>query len=142
MIVLIYLFTFLYFLTDACLRCSDRSFKLDKHFTSKLLQSEYEQMYIQPKFKLEMAYAILTSSLLICLTFSAGMPILYFIFGFQMLLQFWGDKYLLFRYFSKTNEYTAQLSKSCAEMIQIGILIHFLSAIIMYANNGDILKSE
>lgn len=79
---------------SGCLRCLDRGCTCDKRKTKKLLQEDYEGVYIGPDFIMEIRYSQIISNIYITLLYSSGMPILYPILVIIVFLTYWIDKYL------------------------------------------------
>lgn len=61
----------------AVTKCCDRSCTTDKRRTKKLLQSEYDSLYIGPEFLIEVRYSQVLTSIYIMMLYSSGMPLLY-----------------------------------------------------------------
>lgn len=72
----------------------DRGFTCDKRNTRKLVQEDYEKVYLGEEFLLEFRYAQLVNSIYICFMLSSGIPLLYFITFLTFLVTYWIDKYL------------------------------------------------
>lgn len=104
-----------------CLRCCDRGCcrchtKLDtankqddRVATSKHLQSELAALYTGPQISSAYVYAQLFTTLMSCLTFSAGMPILYPIAALFYLLHYLVYHCLFLRFYAKTAQFNEQL---------------------------------
>lgn len=95
-------------------RFKDRGYKLhikknqedsddDEVNTQQLTQDDLETLYKGEEFKGDKSISRMTSILLICLAFSSGMPILYFI-GFLFFFATYAiNKVMLMQYYQKTN---------------------------------------
>jgi len=59
-------------------RCYDRRCTTDPKKTRQIVQEDYERIYTGPQFDLSVRYASAVSLVLLVLTYSAGMPVLYF----------------------------------------------------------------
>ena len=63
-----------------CRRCKDRGCTRDYRKTKTVIQEEYDEMYMEEDFEIEVRYAQVVSSFTITMMFSSGMPLLYPIF--------------------------------------------------------------
>jgi hypothetical protein len=109
-------------------RCLDRRFSMNTRRTSKIIQDDYERLYTGPNFILEVRYAQVLFTIFVTITFSSGMPLLYFVNFFVLFIQFWVDKFLVFNYYKKTIDYTKQLSASVVTLLPLAIFLHFIFA--------------
>lgn len=112
MIFVPHMFTLLQSFILFCRRCWDRKCTRSTKKTRKLIQDDYENLYTGPPFLLHVRYAQVLSTLFISLTFSSGMPILYPISALILFTEFWVNKYLVFRFYRRTPDYTKELSQS------------------------------
>lgn len=114
------------------LRCLDRRLSLNTRKTSKIIQDDYENLYTGPYFILQVRYAQVLFTIFVTITFSSGMPVLYIVNFFVLLVQFWVDKFLVFNYYRKTVDYTKQLSHSVVALLPVAIFFHFVFATYVY----------
>jgi hypothetical protein len=70
----------------------DRSYTCDKKRTKKLLQEDYEALYLGPEFLLEMRYSQAISNVYVIMLYSSGIPLLYPTGFVTFLLTYWIDK--------------------------------------------------
>jgi len=70
--------------------------------TRKIIQSEYEDLYTGPDFILQVRYAQVLATIYVTLAYSSGMPALYLLNFFILVVQYWVDKILVFNYYKKT----------------------------------------
>jgi hypothetical protein len=95
-------------------RLKDRDYKLnikknpedsdDDEVNTKLKsQDELEALYLGDNFEGEKSFSRMMSVLFICISFSAGMPILYVIAFVFFTITFITNKVLLFQFYQKTN---------------------------------------
>lgn len=80
-------------------RCCDRGCTSNKKLTKQSTQKEYEDLYTGPKFNMHVRLAQILSTVLIVLTYSSSIPVLYFIAFLTFLIMYWVDKYLIFTYY-------------------------------------------
>ena len=91
-------------------RFKDRSFKLnikknqedsddDEVNTKQLTQDDLETLYTGEKFEGDKSISRMTSTLLVCLAFSSGMPILYVIAFAFFFITYVTNKVMLMQYY-------------------------------------------
>jgi hypothetical protein len=122
-------------------RCLDRSCLLNPRRTRQIIQSDYEDLYTGPKFLLHIRYAQILSTIFVTMTYSSGLPMLYFISFISFLVTYWTDKFLVLRYFSKTEGLNKDLSKAVVSWLPLSLVLHsiFGTMIFSYPN---VLKTE
>jgi hypothetical protein len=126
MVVFPHIFTILESMQLCCKRCIDRRFSFNTKKTSKIIQSEYEDLYTGPEFILHVRYAQVLATIFVTLTYSAGMPLLYALNFVILFIQYWVDKWLVFNYYRKTAYFTRHLSKSVVDLLKYAVFTHFL----------------
>ena len=133
MLVFPHIFTLMQSIMLCMTRCIDRRFSWNTKKTSKIIQSEYEDLYTGPEFILHVRYAQVLSTIFVTLTYSSGIPGLYALNFVILFVQYWVDKWLVFNYYKKTPYFTAQLSKSVVDLLPWGVLLHALFGYIIYS---------
>jgi hypothetical protein len=101
--------------------------------TSKIIQSEYEELYTGPEFILEVRYGQVLATIFATLTFASGMPSLYALNFAILFVQYWIDKWLLFSYYKRTPQFTHHLSKSVVDLLPYAIVIHLMFAFMTFS---------
>ena len=91
-------------------------------------------MYLGGIFKGEKAYSRMMSILMVCLTYSSGMPIIYFVGFMYFTITFLVNKTMLFKYYQKTNTLSRVIPNFSVKFLNIAILIHMFFACIMFTN--------
>jgi Calcium-activated chloride channel len=99
------------FAWPACRRCCDRKCTRDMKKTKQVLQEDYEEMYTGDEFEFEVRYAEITSAFYITMMFGAGIPSLYIVMFFQMLIMYWLDKRNFIKHMKKPPRYGVELSE-------------------------------
>ena len=132
MLVFPHLFTMMQAMTLCLTRCVDRRFSLNTRKTSKIIQDDYEHLYTGPNFILQVRYAQVLFTIFVTITFSSGMPALYFVNFFVLFIQFWVDKFLIFNYYRKTIDFTKEISHSVVRLLPVAIVLHFAFATYIY----------
>ena len=85
-------------------------------------------------FKGEKNYSRMMSILMVCLTYSSGMPIVYFVGFIYFAMTYVVSKTMLFKYYFKTNTLSRVIPNYSVKFLNGAILIHFLMGCIMYTN--------
>jgi hypothetical protein len=83
---------------------------------------------------LEVHLAQVISSFYIILMFSAGMPLLYLVLFFELLIKYWVDKTWFLRLNRTPPRYGQELTDSARSKIYYGVLLHLLLGFFMYSN--------
>lgn len=126
-------------------RLKDRSFKLnikknqedsddDEVNTKQLTQDDLETLYTGEKFEGDKSISRMTSTLLVCLAFSSGMPILYFIAFAFFFITYLTNKVMLMQYYQKTNTLNRVVPMYSVYKFKIGIFFHMYFGIFMMTN--------
>ena len=126
MLVFPHVFTIFQSAGLCCLRLLDRRCTCNTKNTSKIIQSEYEDLYTGPDFILEVRYGQVLATVFVTFTFSSGMPGLYALNFMVLFVQFWVDKWLLFNYYKRSSQFTKQVSQSAVDLLPYAIVIHLL----------------
>lgn len=74
------------------------------------------------------------SILMVCLTYSSGIPILYLVGFLQFLITFVVMKTMLFKYYRKTNTLSRVTPNFSVKFLNVSILIHMIVGCIMFTN--------
>ena len=75
------------------------------------------------------------------MTYSSGMPALYFITFLFLFITYWTDKILVAKYFRKDNGYTADLSRRVVNMLPWALIVHIPIGYLMLSE-PNILQSS
>jgi len=78
----------------------------------------------------------------VCLTYSAGLPIMYIIGTFYFFITYWFDKISLMRYYQKTKVFNEELPIESVKMFKYAIMLHFLFAGVMYSSSRILISEE
>lgn len=133
MLVFPHIFTLLQSIFLGLRRCSDRRFSWNTKKTSKIIQSEYEDLYTGPEWILHVRYAQLLATIFTTFTYSPGMPALYALTFVIFFVQFWVDKWLVFNFYRKTPQFTKFLSASVVKVLPLAVFVHALFGLIMFS---------
>jgi len=85
---------FCWMIFRGCKRCRDRGCSWDMRRTKKILQVDYENVYLGPEFLMEMRYSQILSNIYIVFTYSGGLPLLYVVAFLSFFATYWVDKFL------------------------------------------------
>lgn len=102
---------------------------------SVLTQDELNKLHEGPSFEFSINYAQLMTTFFVCLTFSAGMPILYIIgmfnFGFTYLV----DKYLFINLYRIPNRLSTKIGREATGLVPWAVVLHLLMSIWAFSNS-------
>jgi hypothetical protein len=79
-------------------RFFDRRCSKNPEKTKQLLQKDYENIYTGEEFGIASLYAILIAQVMIVMTYSAAMPLLYLSLPLFCFMMYWTEKYLFLRH--------------------------------------------
>eukprot|EP00924_Labyrinthula_sp_SR-Ha-C_P002641 snap_masked-scaffold_13-processed-gene-2.23-mRNA-1 protein AED:1.00 eAED:1.00 QI:0/0/0/0/1/1/3/0/1026 len=82
---------------------------LRRRLKTPISQKGVEDLYLGPEFILSFRYAQIVLTIAFCLTYSAGIPLLYLITAFCCFGTFWVDKYLMVFHCRKPINYSNEL---------------------------------
>lgn len=133
MVVFPHIFTLLQSIFLCLRRCADRRFSWNTKKTSKIIQTEYEDLYTGPEWILQVRYAQLLATIFTTFTYSPGMPALYALTFVIFFVQFWIDKWLVFNFYRKTPQFTKFLSGSVVRLLPLAVFVHALFGLIMFS---------
>jgi hypothetical protein len=77
----------------------------------------------------------------VTMTYSSGMPILYWITFVSLVITYWTDKILVSKYFRKENGFTSDLSRNVVNMLYWAVVIHIPFGYLMLSE-PNILESS
>lgn len=86
-------------------------------------------------------YAQVFTSLLVTMTYSGGLPILYAIAFLNFFFLYWIYKVLLIKFYQKTIAFNQDLAFASIKYFKIGVFIHLIMTAFMFTNR-DILVSN
>ncbi len=114
-------------------RWLDRGFTCDMTRTSQKLQVQLEAMYTGPQMLLEERYAAHLVAFFVCVMFSAGMPVLWFIGWLSFWFAFVADKWAFIRLYRLPPKYSATLAQFATKMLPWAILVHAAIALWVFS---------
>ena len=82
----------------------------------------------------EQAYSRMISILMVSLTYSSGMPIMYFVGFCYFYITFLVNKTMLFKYYQKTNTLSRVIPNFSLKFLNAAIFVHMLFGCIMFTN--------
>ena len=93
-----------------------------------------EELYTGALFSGENAYSRMMSILMVCLTYSSGMPIIYFVGFCYFYVTFLVNKTMLMKYYQKTNTLSRVIPNFPVDFLNLSIFIHMTFGCIMFTN--------
>ena len=124
-------------------RCCDRGCRCDKRHTKKVLQEDYDELYIGPEMLMDFRYSQILTNIFVTFIYSTGMPILYLICLGSLILTFWIDKFLFINVYKKPPRYDMALMRNVRGLLKYAVFLHFAVGFYMVSNtsiltyNGD-----
>ena len=67
------------------------------------------------------------------MTYSSGLPILYFLSFLSFVVFYWIDKYLLLRYYRITPGFTSELSAKAIALLPLAVGVHCMFGIVIFS---------
>lgn len=122
-------------------RCWDRNCSFDKSRSKKLLQQEYEDLYVGPEFRLDTRLAQIIAIVWVTFMYSSGLPIMFLIALVNFSIIYWIDKYLLLRFYKTPKNYSDVSIKFTISEMKWGIIFHFIFGALMYSNERILSSS-
>ena len=112
--------------------------------TKMQTQNDLEQLYLGDKFEGEKSYSRMMSTLLVTLSFSAGMPIMYAVAAGFYIVTFFINKVLLFQFYQKTNTLNRDVPNFSMNLLNLSIVIHMIIGCFMLTNSTifDVIKEK
>jgi len=98
-------------------------------------------LYTGPEYILELRFAQVMALIFVTFTYSAGMPILYYITFISLVITYWTDKILVSKYFRKENGFTSDLSRNVVNMLYYAVVVHIPFGYVMLTE-PNILESS
>eukprot|EP01017_Pseudomicrothorax_dubius_P048060 TRINITY_DN8691_c0_g1_i1.p1 TRINITY_DN8691_c0_g1~~TRINITY_DN8691_c0_g1_i1.p1 ORF type:complete len:458 (-),score=71.24 TRINITY_DN8691_c0_g1_i1:114-1487(-) len=98
------------------------------------IQKDLNELVKYPEYNL--AYESLLTFFFLCLIFSPGMPMILVFLSFALFFLYWSEKITLLRYSSRPPAYDNKINSRVANILPFAILLHCLSAILMYSNSN------
>ena len=113
----------------------ERKLKSDVN-TRMTTQNSLEQLYTGFEMKSHFVYSHILVNFFSCLTFSAGLPLLYIIgFCFSVGL-YWVYKTLLLKYYRKTTSFNQALALQAIDIMQVSVMFHVLIGSFIFSNSA------
>mgnify|MGYP000179687617 CR=1 FL=1 len=123
-------------------RCCDRGCSFDKKKTKKLLQSEYEALYIGTNIEYENRFSVLIAMIWVVMMFSCAMPILYLAGFILCFVTYWTDKGLFVWYYRIPPRHGSDLANKARSIIEWSLLLHLFMGLYMISNPAIFTSEE
>ena len=95
-----------------------------------------DHLYLGDEFEGEKSFSRMMSTLLVCLSFSAGMPVLYVVAFVFFAVTFFINKVLLFQFYQKTNTLNRVVPQYSLTLLNNAIFIHMVLGCVMFTNES------
>jgi len=123
------------------LKCFDRHGTMNRYMTKQVIQEDYEKLYIGPEFNIQIRLGQVMTIIFVTMTYSSGLPILYFVSLIVFIVFYWTDKYMLLRFYKKSPQLTGELSKRAIQFLPMSAAVHCMFGLVMFSY-PYILKSR
>ena len=87
------------------MRCCDRSLRCDKRKSKKLLQEDYEELYVGPEYIMDARIAQIIAVTWATFMFAPALPLLYPLCVINFTVIYWYDKWLVLRFYQTPMNY-------------------------------------
>lgn len=124
-----------------CRRSWDRGCSCDRRRSKKLIQSDYEELYIGPEFALNARFAQIVAVIWVTFMYSPALPVLFPLAAVNFTLIFWVDKYLLLRFYRTPKNYDEQAIQHTLGQLKYAFLFHFVIGALVYSNRRILSSS-
>ena len=133
------------------MRKFDRSWTDDKRKSKKVLQEDYEDLYIGPEFVFDYRLGQIVAFTWVSFMYNIGMPILFLISAINFFMMYWIDKWLLLRFHKTPRNYDERTIKFSLKYMKLAFLFHAVIGYLMISNKNvltqnkffeDIIKDE
>ena len=111
-----------YFVYHATLKATEKT------PTLALTQSELNKAHLGPEFEISYRYAMIMSTIFVCMTFSTGMPILYGICGVTFYLYCVCDKYAFIKLYRNPHRFSSRIGNQATLLIPLGVALHMYAS--------------
>jgi hypothetical protein len=103
--------------------------------SKKMRQKDLQELYTGPQIKAGEKFAQMFTALTITLTYSTGLPLMYFILTLYYLFAYWFNKIMLMRYYQKTYEFNESMTINSISSFKFAIFIHMCTSIWKLSNH-------
>ena len=121
-------------------RSLDRDCTKNKRTSKKLLQRDYEQLYIGPEILMDMRLAQIIALTWVTFMYSTSIPLLFLIVSIAFSVMYWLDKYLMFRFYRLSKNYNSTPINLTTKRLRIILYFHVIVTTFTLCNK-DILDS-
>ena len=112
----------------------DRHGGCDSKRSRKIIQSEYEELYIGPEIVMDSRLAQIIACTWVTMTYCIGLPILFLISAINFTLIYWVDKWLILRFYRTPKNFDDRLIRYSIKYLKIGVIFHVLIGFAMLSN--------
>ena len=104
-------------------------------------QDQMNDYFLGPEFDLSKRYAQTIATIFLCLSLGSGMPVLYVVGFFSILVTYWVDKFLLMRHYRRPPAYNYKLGQKSIQWLFFALVVHTLVAIYSYGS-GEVFATD
>jgi len=125
----------IYFLLTPIISCFRRM-----NARKSFIQKDMNSFSIGPEFEMIPKYALALNTIFVTLFYCSGMPILLFFGAASLFLQYWVEKYLLLRFYSRPPQYNHDINTITLRIIPLALIFHLALGIYTYGSEDIFMK--
>ena len=107
---------------------------------NSFIQRDMNLFSIGPEFEMIPKYALALNTIFVTLFYCSGMPILLFFGAASLFLQYWVEKYLILRFYSRPPSYNHDINTITLRIMPVAIILHLAMGIYTYGSEDIFLK--
>lgn len=107
---------------------------------NSFIQRDMNLFSIGPNFEMIPKYALALNTIFVTLFYCSGMPILLFFGAASLFLQYWVEKYLILRFYSRPPSYNHDINTITLRIMPVAIILHLAMGIYTYGSEDIFLK--
>lgn len=122
-----------------------RNHKIDNILSSDditLTQDEMNDAFMGPELHLSLMYAQIIATIVVCMLYSTGLPVLNIICFASMLVFYWTDKIMFVRLYRTPPFFTEELGRAATKILGYALFGHMAVGLWMLGNEGIFESDE
>lgn len=124
------------------MRKLDRSWTDDKRNSKKVLQEDYEDLYIGPEFVFDYRLGQIVAFTWVSFMYNIGMPVLFLIGSINFFMMYWIDKWLLLRFHKTPRNYDERTINFSLKYMKLAFLFHAVIGYLMISNKNVLTQNK
>ena len=124
------------------MRKLDRSWTTDERNSKKVLQEDYEDLYIGPEFVFDYRLGQIVAFTWVSFMYNIGMPVLFLIGAINFFMMYWIDKWLLLRFHKTPRNYDEKTINFSLKYMKVAFLFHAVIGYLMISNKNVLTQNK